>query len=228
MTDIEKRNKLVEDHLYMIDILIRKYLGKGVEYDDLYQVGALALVNAADRFDPDKGFEFRTFATPTVLGEIKKYFRDKEWSLSVPRRQKETAVRLREAEDTFLKETGHAPTADELADRTGLTREQVVQAMESSKAYGAFSLESPVETDDESSFDKFLGFTDKGFERVEMGEVITNVLSTMSDTNRYIFRQRFIENRSQADIAKELGVSQMTVSRAEKTIIERFKKEVRQ
>ena len=100
--------------------------------------------------------------------------------------------------------------------------------MESSKAYGAFSLESPVETDDESSFDKFLGFTDKGFERVEMGEVITNVLSTMSDTNRYIFRQRFIENRSQADIAKELGVSQMTVSRAEKTIIERFKKEVRQ
>ena len=103
MRDIEARNRLVEDHLYMIDILIRKYLGKGVEYDDLYQVGALALVNAADRYDPEKGFEFRTFAAPTILGEIKKYFRDKEWSLSVPRRHKEAAARIREAEDRILK-----------------------------------------------------------------------------------------------------------------------------
>ncbi len=78
---IAKRNKLVEDHLYMVEILIRKYLGKGVEYDDLYQVGALALVSAVERFDPDKGFEFSSFATPTILGEIKKYFRDKQWSL---------------------------------------------------------------------------------------------------------------------------------------------------
>ena len=110
MKDIEERNKLVEDHLYMIDILIRKYLGKGVEYDDLYQAGALALVNAADRFDPEKGFEFRTFATPTILGEIKKYFRDKEWSLNVPRRQKEAAVKIREAEDRILVEKGRAAT----------------------------------------------------------------------------------------------------------------------
>ncbi len=228
MKDIEERNKLVEDHLYMIDILIRKYLGKGVEYDDLYQVGALALVSAADRYDPDLGFEFRTFAAPTVLGEIKKYFRDKEWSLRVPRRQKETAVKLREAEETFLKEKGRAPTADELAEKTGLTREQVIQAMESSKAYGAYSLESALEQDENASLDKFVGFTEKGYERIELGEVISRVLGEMSDTNRYIFRQRFMEDRSQADIAKELGVSQMTISRAEKAIIERFKKEVRQ
>ena len=228
MKDIEKRNKLVEDHLYMIDILIRKYLGKGVEYDDLYQVGALALVNAADRFDPEKGFEFKTFAAPTVLGEIKKYFRDKEWSLSVPRRQKEVAVKIREAEEAILKRDGHTPTVDELVKETGHTYEEVIQALESSRAYGTFSLESPQDPDEESPMDRFLGFTDKGFERVEMGEIITRVLNSMSDTNRYIFRQRFIENRSQADIAKELGVSQMTVSRAEKNITERFKKEVRQ
>ena len=122
MTDIEKRNKLVEDHLYMIDILIRKYLGKGVERDDLYQVAALALVNAADRFDPDKGFEFRTFAAPTILGEIKKYFRDKEWSLSVPRRQKEAAVKIREAEDKILLDKGRAATVEELASATGLSQ----------------------------------------------------------------------------------------------------------
>ena len=82
---IELRNEIVEDHLYMVDILIRKYLNKGVEYDDLYQVGALALVQAVERFDPDRGFEFSSFATPTILGEIKKYFRDKQWSLKVPK-----------------------------------------------------------------------------------------------------------------------------------------------
>ena len=227
MKDIEERNKLVEDHLYMIDILIRKYLGKGVEYDDLYQAGALALVNAADRFDPEKGFEFRTFATPTILGEIKKYFRDKEWSLSVPRRQKELVVKLRDAEDSILKAKGRPATVEELAEATGYTEEQVIQAMESSKAYGAFSLESAADTDDEgSAIEKFVGFTEKGYERIEMAEIISRVLESLSDTNRYIFRQRFLENRPQAEIAKELGVSQMTISRAEKNIVKKFKEEL--
>lgn len=227
MKDIEERNKLVEDHLYMIDILIRKYLGKGVEYDDLYQAGALALVNAADRFDPEKGFEFRTFATPTILGEIKKYFRDKEWSLSVPRRQKELVVKLRDAEDAILKAKGRPATVEELAEATGYTEEQVIQAMESSKAYGAFSLESAADTDDEgSAIEKFVGFTEKGYERIEMAEIISRVLESLSDTNRYIFRQRFLENRPQAEIARELGVSQMTISRAEKNIVKRFKEEL--
>ncbi len=227
MKDIEERNKLVEDHLYMIDILIRKYLGKGVEYDDLYQAGALALVNAADRFDPEKGFEFRTFATPTILGEIKKYFRDKEWRISVPRRQKELVVKLRDAEDAFLKSKGRPATVEELAETTGYTEEQVIQALESSKAYGAFSLESASDTDDEgSAIEKFVGFTEKGYERIEMAEIISRVLESLSDTNRYIFRQRFLENRPQAEIAKELGVSQMTISRAEKNIIKRFKEEL--
>ena len=227
MKDIEERNKLVEDHLYMIDILIRKYLGKGVEYDDLYQAGALALVNAADRFDPEKGFEFRTFATPTILGEIKKYFRDKEWSLSVPRRQKELVVKLRDAEDAILKANGRPATVEELAEATGYTEEQVIQAMESSKAYGAFSLESAADTDDEgSAIEKFVGFTEKGYERIEMAEIISRVLESLSDTNRYIFRQRFLENRPQAEIARELGVSQMTISRAEKNIVKKFKEEL--
>ena len=227
MKDIEERNKLVEDHLYMIDILIRKYLGKGVEYDDLYQAGALALVNAADRFDPEKGFEFRTFATPTILGEIKKYFRDKEWSLSVPRRQKELVVKLRDTEDAILKAKGRPATVEELAEATGYTEEQVIQALESSKAYGAFSLESAADTDDEgSAIEKFVGFTEKGYERIEMAEIISRVLESLSDTNRYIFRQRFLENRPQAEIAKELGVSQMTISRAEKNIVKKFKEEL--
>lgn len=97
--DINIRNEIVEKYLYMVEVLIRKYLNKGVDYDDLYQVGAMALVSAVERFDPSKGFEFSSFATPTILGEIKKYFRDKEWILKVPRRQKEISLKIPAAKE---------------------------------------------------------------------------------------------------------------------------------
>ncbi len=227
MTNLEKRNEMVEAHLYMIDILIRKYLGKGVEYDDLYQVAALALVNAADRYDPSKGYEFKTFATPTILGEIKKYFRDKEWSLRVPRRLKEIAGKVKEAEDAMQLELGRNPNIEELSERTGYTHEEIIQAIEGAKAYGTYSLEAGLDEQDEgASLEKFLGFEEIGYERIEIMEIISAVLDKMSDTNRFIFRRRFIENRSQAEIAKELGVSQMTVSRNEKAIINKFREEV--
>lgn len=226
---IELRNKIVEDNLYMVDILIRKYLGKGVEYDDLYQVGALALVSAVERFDPGRGFEFRSFATPTILGEIKKYFRDKEWSLKVPRRLKEIAGKVQEAKDNLTSELGRAPSIAEVSEVTGFTAEQIMQAMESAKAYGTYSLETASNGNDDGEagiLEKYIGFEDTGYERIELGEIINSVLSGFSDTYRYIFKQRFIENRSQAEIAKKLGVSQMTISRSEKSIIESFKKEL--
>ena len=227
MTNLEKRNEMVESHLYMIDILIRKYLGKGVEYDDLYQVAALALVNAADRFDPAKGYEFKTFATPTILGEIKKHFRDKEWSLRVPRRLKEIAGKVKEADDALQLELGRNPNVEELSERTGYTQEEIIQAVEGAKAYDTYSLEAGLDDqDDGMSLEKFLGFEEVGYERIEIMEIISSVLDQMSDTNRFIFRRRFIENRSQAEIAKELGVSQMTVSRNEKAIIKKFREEV--
>ena len=139
---IELRNQLVEENLYMVDILIRKYLGKGVDYDDLYQVGALALVSAVERFDPEKGFEFKSFATPTILGEIKKYFRDKQWSLKVPRRMKEISSKVQEVKDQLTTSLGRAPTLEEISEHTGFSHEQIMQAMESAKAYGTFSLDS--------------------------------------------------------------------------------------
>ena len=227
---IELRNKLVEEHLYMVDILIRKYLGKGVEYDDLYQVGALALVSAVERFDPDRGFEFKSFATPTILGEIKKYFRDKQWSLKVPRRLKEVSSKVQEVKDQLTASLGRAPTLDGISQATGFSHEQIMQAMESAKAYGTFSLDSAnnslSDDGEENLLEKYVGFEEIGYERIEVNEIITSVLSKLSDTYRYIFKERFIFNRSQAEIAKALGVSQMTVSRAEKAIVERFKKEM--
>ena len=219
---IELRNRIVEENLYIVDILIRKYLGKGVDYDDLYQVGAMALVSAVERFDPTKGYEFQSFATPTILGEIKKYFRDKEWSLKVPRRMKENAGKVQEAKEKLTGKLGRVPTVEEISEITGLTHEQIIQAMESAKAYGTYSLDSPATTSDEeadaAALEKYIGFEDNGFERVELGEIINNVLKNFSDTYKYIFKQRFILNKSQSEIASKLGVSQMTVSRAEKVI----------
>lgn len=227
---IELRNEIVEDHLYMVDILIRKYLNKGVEYDDLYQVGALALVQAVERFDPDRGFEFSSFATPTILGEIKKYFRDKQWSLKVPRRLKEISSKIQEVKDELYLEYRRAPTVAEMAKATGFTEEQIIEATDSSHAYGTYSLDKTFDDageDGENSFlERYTGFDDKGFERVETSEIIDKVMETFNSQNRYIFRERFIYNRSQADIAKTLGVSQMTISRAERNIVERFRAEL--
>lgn len=225
----ELRNEIVEKHLYMVDILIRKYLGKGVEYDDLYQVGALALVSAVERFDPEKGFEFSSFATPTILGEIKKYFRDKQWSLKVPRRLKEIAAKVQETKEALYTEYHRKPTVEEISDATGFSKEQIIEALESSQAYGTYSLDKTFDDmgeDGESPLlEKYAGFVEKGYERIEISEIIKKVMETFSAQQRYICRQRFIYNRSQAEIAKALGVSQMTVSRAEKTIISKFKAE---
>ncbi|MGF6376397.1 RNA polymerase sigma-B factor [Clostridiales Family XIII bacterium PM5-7] len=228
---IEIRNEIVEKHLYMVDILIRKYLGKGVEYDDLYQVGALALVSAVERFDPEKGFEFSSFATPTILGEIKKYFRDKQWSLKVPRRLKEIAAKVQEVKDRLYAEYHRKPTVEEIAAETGYTQEQIIEAMEGAQAYGTYSLDKTFDDmgeDGESSFlEKYTGFDDRGFERIETNEIINKVMDTFTDQYRYIFKERFLYNKSQAEIAKTLGVSQMTVSRAERNIVEQFRDELK-
>ena len=227
---IELRNEIVEEHLYMVDILIRKYLNKGVEYDDLYQVGALALVQAVERFDPERVFEFSSFSTPTILGEIKKYFRDKQWSLKVPRRLKEISSKIQDVKDKLYSEYRRSPTVSEMAEATGFTEEQIIEAIDSSQAYGTYSLDKTFDDageDGENAFlERYTGFDEKGFERIETSEIIDSVLDTFNEQNKYIFRERFIYNRSQADIAKTLGVSQMTISRAERNIIKQFRAEL--
>ena len=228
--DITLRNQIVEDHLYMVNILIRKYLNKGVDYDDLYQVGAMALIAAVERFDPSKGYDFSSFATPTIIGEIKKHFRDKEWSLKVPRRLKELSGKMQKVREEMAAELHREPTVDELAEKLEVTHSDIIQSMESSMAYNAFSLNQTFdeggEEGESAMFEKFTAFEESGFSRLEYAEIIQKVLSEMSETNKYIFRSRFVEDKSQAQIAEELGVSQMTVSRAEKTIRQRFQQEV--
>lgn len=227
---IEKRNAIVEKNLYMVDILIRKYLSKGVEYDDLYQIGALALVAAVERFDPAKGFEFSSFATPTILGEIKKYFRDKQWSLKVPRRLKEIAAKVQDAKDKLNSELHRTPTVAEISEFTGYTEEQIIEAIESSHAYGTYSLDKTFDEageDGENAFlEKYTGFNEHGYDQIETAEIINKVVNTFNDQYKFIFRERFINNKSQSEIAKSLGISQMTVSRAEKNIVGKFRAEL--
>lgn len=229
--DINLRNKIVEENLYMVDILIRKYTGKGVDRDDLYQVGALALIHAVDRFDPSKGFAFSSFATPTILGEIKKYFRDKGWALKVPRRMKEISVMLPRAKEVLSGKLGRTPTVPEVAEYLGQKEEDVLMAMESAMAYGASSLDETFrdtgEEGEHSRYEKFTKTEEVGYNGFENREIIENVLHQLSDTNKYIFQKRFIDETSQSEIAKSLGVSQMTISRAEKNIRQKFAEEMK-
>ena len=227
--DKEIRNRIVEEHLYMVDILIRKYLNKGMEYDDLYQVGAMALINAVERFDPEKGFEFSSFATPTILGEIKKHFRDTGWSMKVPRKLKENASAIPAARDALAAKLGRTPTVKELAEEMNIGEDELLEAMQGSLAYGTFSLDQTFEEEkngDNPVFEKYAYQEEKGFDRFENREIIGSVLKKLNSTNQYVFKKRFLEERSQAEIAKKLGVSQMTISRAEKNIKAKFAEEL--
>lgn len=228
--DINLRNRIVEENLYMVEILARKYVGRGIDYDDLYQVGAMALISAVERFNPEKGFEFSSFATPTILGEIKKYFRDKGWIVKVPRLMKELSSNIPKVREKLASELGRTPDVKEIAEAMGESEENIIKALESSAAYGALSLNQTFsENGDEglaAVFEKYTARDEKGFDDVENYDIIEKVLKNMTGTNRYIFKKRFVEEKSQSEIADELGVSQMTISRAEKKIIEMFTKEL--
>ena len=144
---------------------------------------------------------------------------------------KEISGKVQEVKERLTGDLGRVPTVEEISEATGFTHEQIIQALESAKAYGTYSLDSAGSGSEEeaeaTALEKYIGFEDSGYERVELGEIINNVLRSFSDTYKYIFKQRFILNKSQSEIASKLGVSQMTVSRAEKAIIESFKKELK-
>jgi RNA polymerase sigma-B factor len=226
--NIAIRNQIVEAYLYMVEILIRKYLNKGVEYDDLYQVGAMALVAAVDRFDPERGFEFSSFATPTILGEIKRYFRDKEWSMKVPRRTKEISLKLPSAKEELFEKLGRTPTVAELAEHLELSQEEIIEAIESGRAYTTYSLNQTTDDSDREliSYEKYAAIEETGYNSVEDFEIIKAVFKMFNEKEKAVFKLRYVENKTQAEIAAQLGVSQMTISRAEKSIRKKFHEEL--
>jgi RNA polymerase sigma-B factor len=224
---VELRNEIVEKYLYIVDILIKKYLNKGVDYEDLYQVGSMALVFAVERYDAGKGYEFTSFATPTIIGEIKRYFRDKGWAIKVPRRLKEISAQISPAKEYLYGRLNRIPTVSELAEYLGYTEEEILEAMEGGQAYSTYSLNQTFdEGGDEGEgavLEKYTGREEQGYHSFENAELIKTVMADLSDKEKDIFKRRFFMNETQQDIAEEMGVSQMTISRLEKKIREKFR-----
>ena len=225
---IEDRNRIVERYLYIVNIRIKRYLNKGVEYDDLYQVGSMALVLAAERYSPDRGVDFPAFATPTILGEIKRYFRDKGWAMKVPRRIKDLSVKIPKVQQELENELQRTPKVSEIAERLDVSEDLVLEAMESGKAYTAYSLQQTMNDDDsdgEAYIERYTGEEDSAFGTLENADFLERTMQSFSPEEKKFCNMRFIEGKTQQQIAEELGVSQMTVSRIEKKIKAKFKEE---
>ena len=223
------REEIIHRHIYIAEILSKKYSNRGIDFDDIYQVACLGLVYAVDRFDVSKGFEFSSFATPTIIGEIKKHFRDKGWTIRVPRRIQELSQKINLARNTLNQELQRIPRVEEIADYLGVTSEEVLEAMEASKVYTPQSLDTPYESDGEdkeTTLADLVGIEDKSFMEIENNDFLMNIIEKLNDVEKRIIDYRYFQRRTQVDIANRLGISQMTVSRVEKKIMERFRIEL--
>jgi RNA polymerase sigma-B factor len=210
----EIRDELVTLHLPLVEHLTRRFLNRGEPYDDLLQVGTIGLIKAIDRFDPERAVEFSTYATPTIVGEIKRYFRDKGWAIRVPRRLQELRISISAASAELTQSLGHSPTISEIAKQVGATEEEVLEGLESANAYSTLSLDATDPTEDSAlSMLDSLGEDDEGLENVENRESIKPLLEKLHPREKQILALRFFKGMTQSQIATEIGVSQMHVSR---------------
>ena len=208
------RDQLVALHLPLVEHLARRFRNRGEPYDDLMQVGTIGLIKAIDRFDPERGVEFSTYATPTVVGEIKRHFRDKGWAIRVPRRLQELRLSLGLAGAELAQELGRSPTIGELADRLGLEPDRVLEGIESANAYTTLSLDAPETADDpRTTVGQAIGIEDDALENVEYRAALRPLLAKLDERERQILLLRFFGGKTQSQIANELGISQMHVSR---------------
>ena len=208
------RDELVEMHLPLVEYLARRFRNRGEPLDDLVQVATIGLIKSVDRFDLARGVEFSTYATPTVVGEVKRHFRDKGWAIRVPRRLQELKLALTKATSDLSQSNGRSPTVAELAAHLGMTEEEVLEGLESSNAYSAVSLDAPDGGDDDSpSVSDSLGIVDESLEGVENRESLKPLIEALPAREQKILKLRFFGGMTQSQIAAELGISQMHVSR---------------
>jgi RNA polymerase sigma-B factor len=208
------RDELVEMHLPLVEYLARRFRNRGEPLDDLVQVATIGLIKSVDRFDLDRGVEFSTYATPTIVGEIKRHFRDKGWAIRVPRRLQEMKLALTKATSDLSQRNGRAPTVAELAGHLQMSEDEVLEGLESANAYSAVSLDAPDSGDDDSpAVADSLGATDDALEGVEYRESLKPLLEQLPPREKKILLLRFFGNMTQSQIAAELGISQMHVSR---------------
>ncbi|MEU3755129.1 RNA polymerase sigma factor SigF [Streptomyces olivoreticuli] len=209
------RNTLVELNLALVKFAASRFRTRSEPMEDIVQVGTIGLIKAIDRFELSRGVEFPTFAMPTIIGEIKRFFRDTSWSVRVPRRLQELRLELARTRDEMAQQLDRAPTVGELAERLGITEEDVIEGMAASNAYTASSLDAqPTEDDDsEGALSARIGYEDHGLEGIEYVESLKPLIAELRPRDRKILSLRFVANMTQSEIGEELGISQMHVSR---------------
>jgi RNA polymerase sigma-B factor len=210
----QARDDLVRLHLPLVEHLTRRFLNRGEHYDDLLQVGTIGLIKAIDRFDSDRGVEFSTYATPTIVGEIKRHFRDKSWAIRVPRRLQELRAAISGVTAELTQDLGRSPTVAEIARKIGVTDEEVIEGLESGNAYTTLSLDAGDSGEDGTlSMLDTIGEDDEALEHVENRESLKPLLEQLDPREKHILTLRFFRGMTQSQIATEIGVSQMHVSR---------------
>jgi len=221
------REELVDRFMPLARRLAARYAGGAEPFDDLVQVASVGLVKAIDRFDPARGTAFSTFAGPTILGELKRHFRDRGWSVHVPRDVQERILKVERAMAELPAKLGHSPTVHEIATRIEATDEEVLEAMHAAQGHHAVSLDATSTTgdgDEPGPLRDRIGEEDLSFDTVEYGEAIGPVLDEISDRDRKVLHLRFVEDMTQSEIADRVGVSQMHVSRILRATLEKLRK----
>ena len=208
------RDKLVAGYLPLAQHIARRFAGRGQPAEDLNQVATIGLINAIDRYQPDRGSDFLSFAVPTIMGEVRRYFRDNSWAVRVPRRLKELHLAISKASGELFQQLGRSPSPSELAAHLHITKDQVFEALEAGNAYHPTSVEAPRTGDGAGrTIAETVGADDPALATVEYQQLLRPLISELPEREQRILALRFFDNRTQSEIAKQVGVSQMHVSR---------------
>jgi RNA polymerase sigma-B factor len=210
--DPEIRQRLIESHLGLVEYLARRFAGRGEPLDDLIQVATIGLVKAVDRFDPDRNVEFSTYGTPTIVGELKRHFRDKGWAVRVPRRLQELNLRLGAVISQLSQDLQRSPTVAEIGRAADASEEEVLEALDSTHAYSLISLDAGPDREG-LSYHEQIGYVDESLESLEDRVSVGPLLKQLPPRERRMLHMRFFKGMTQSEIADELGISQMHVSR---------------
>jgi len=226
--DLQAREQLIEQYMSLVRSLARRYSYRGEQLEDLVQIGAIGLIKAIDRFDLERGVELTTYATPNIIGEIKRHFRDKGWAVRVPRGLQELNVQLSRLVEQLTVQLGRSPTIPELATAAGAQEEEVLEALESGRAYSSLSLSSGGGGDGEDELDPLesIGTIEHQYEVSEDRAVLAPGFRALDERERKILQLRFFDGLTQSQIAQQFGISQMHVSRLIRRSLEKIREEI--
>ena len=221
--DIRIRNEIAEKYLYIAEILAKKFVGRGVEYDDLYQVASYALLRGIDRFDPELGMQFTTFITPTITGEIKNYFRDKSRVVKLPRRLSELSAAVKKYAAEYQAANGEKPRVRNIAEALKVTEEEIVSALEIGGVVSLDGMAAKGEEDENRSLYALLADDEDKYEDFETKDALRAAMQDFSETEKKLVKYRYVDELSQSETARRLGVSQMFISRMERKVLAKLK-----